>query len=800
MLQSPNTDQSQELTPDQIKSNLQRYSPFYRQAMHFADPNVETLFYVAHESFSSEKALEKINAFELFKDKKIVFVELNNVARSRASDLSESGHSEHQGGNSAHFTVKVKDKESDTLTEYVIVGDGKCGIGASIMALREIVRGDAPLLPEVLIREGATVASTPPQNGDIVQSVPNNPYDDLLKKIYKPLVKRDENGHDEIGDLKLHHCVKDGLSSYEAIFGEIQDTSNQQLQDLQRKVDNLLTHSDEPGWLEPQDVHKILTNNLAVSTKITEGRLKNISPCKVFSAQGAIPPTILPGQDNQQVSREFAPYQSTFSREGIASEGMELESDKTLKHEFRIIVLNIVHEWIEAESKKEDGGNFSKMEEDDFLKNLITQKLGGEYANKIQTAFGGGEITFKSLLAIDEDGAEVGHENLKKERETFYSAPCGEGKKVFEKILDIAEKCTDTGDSLDLLEDFKKSLVYFSELFLDKVQKERLQTIKDSIESLSSFCDEADSLLSAQRNLTDHAQTVEGEFEIHFDKINALQPPHLVILPPIRFLSPYYKGSRSDPTQPVLAQTAANCFQPKLRPSLRKVDTTEDGANIAGPYQKKITWGEDEIKSFTQPKPEITPVVIWSGCPSEQFDSPSHGFNTDDSLQDEIDSALELTKKNTELNKKPVVPAEVDPAGDGPDPTVNWYQKLNLFKAESAGGAPAPAQPVHAGDGPAADAPKVGPNQDLDNLGELMYNAYNGIVKAFGQLDKAVKEGCEKARKYLLERVNELEKNIEPQEKNSEDQGGKANKTPDNNPLPILLSALRSCLERDNKS
>jgi hypothetical protein len=177
------------LSEDDIKTNLQRYSPFYLQAMHFADPNVETLFYVSHDNFSSEIAVEKFKAFDLFKTK-IVFVEFNNAPRSRASDVIESGPSEHQGGNSAHFTVKVKDKDSETLRELVIVGDGKCGIASLFVALNEISRGDIPLLPEVLIRRQGNVldASTPPQDGDIVQSDPNNPYDDLLKKIYKPIM------------------------------------------------------------------------------------------------------------------------------------------------------------------------------------------------------------------------------------------------------------------------------------------------------------------------------------------------------------------------------------------------------------------------------------------------------------------------------------------------------------------------------------------------------------------------------------------------------------------------------------
>ena len=64
-------------TKEDIKENLIRYSPFYRQAMLFNGEGVETLFYVAHDNFSSEKAVEKFKAFELFEKQKIVLKSKN---------------------------------------------------------------------------------------------------------------------------------------------------------------------------------------------------------------------------------------------------------------------------------------------------------------------------------------------------------------------------------------------------------------------------------------------------------------------------------------------------------------------------------------------------------------------------------------------------------------------------------------------------------------------------------------------------------------------------------------------------
>ncbi len=163
-------------------------------------------------------------------------------------------------------------------------------------------------------------------------------------------------------------------------------------------------------------------------------------------------------------------YSPSLDLIGAIDEGLELGKDA--KHEFRFIVLNILHEWISTANQ-----NFSKIDEDDFLKHLIAHKLGNEYASKIQTAFGGDKITFKSLLAIDEvedpprplncdDWLKVNQ--LKKEREVFYSAQCSFGtsvqgdegvsenpnNKVWERIKDIVDKYNSIEDFHTLNTDF----------------------------------------------------------------------------------------------------------------------------------------------------------------------------------------------------------------------------------------------------------------------------------------------------------------------------------------------------------
>lgn len=453
---------------EDIKNNLQRYSPFYRQATsHFDVEGVETLFYVAHDSFSSEKALKKLQAFELFPDKKIVFVEFRGAKRDPVSDAGvegvAEGVSDQPRRNSAHFTVKVKDKGSYIFRELEISADGKCGIASSMVALNEILRGDTQLSPEVLLR-GGTVVLGSPQDGDIVQSDPNNTFDALLKKIYRNKVEKDEDGADKYGELKLHHCVRDDLTSESP---ELQLIIRNLSPQLKERVGKLLTETPESDWLEPQHVHEILTTNSGVTEKITAGELQNISADNIFSFQATIPPTLVAGESLPRPLKDSSAPNAdnqTLTRAGNPNEGMELEPDKTLKHEFRIIVLNILHEWINSTDQ-----DFSEINEDDFLESLIKEKLGYWCAQKIKTELGG-QITFKSLLAIEEDRSPPAHvstlssipenldsdqvEQLKKERETFYSAPCsfgtiGQGdegvsdnpnSKVWERIKDVVDK------------------------------------------------------------------------------------------------------------------------------------------------------------------------------------------------------------------------------------------------------------------------------------------------------------------------------------------------------------------------
>ncbi len=563
-----------------IKNNLQKYSPFYRQAMHFNGEGVETLFYVAHSNFSSEKALKKLEAFGLFKDKKIVFVEYQGDKRGPVIPAVGDGNVEgalgQPRGNSAHFTVKVKDKDSYTFRELEISADGKCGIASSIVALNEILRGETPLSPEVLSR-GDEDVSGPPQNGDTVKSDANNPFDALLKKIYMPKVVKDKEGNEKYENVfTLHHLVGDGLTSESQ---ELQPITGNLSDQLKERVKRLLKETKESDWLEPKHVHEILTTNLNVKRLINQGQLQNISAGNIFSFHAAISATVVAGESlPQHLEDSSAPNadNQTLTRAGLPNEGMELEPDKTLKHEFRIIVLNILHEWIDAERQ-----DFSEINNDNFLESLIKEKLGNQCAQKIKTELGG-QITFKSLLAIEEDlspqvasptrlhlipegsdtnqteqlekereafeedlspqfasstrlhsipegldtnqteqlekereafeedlspqfasptrlpsvheGSDTNQtEQLEKEREAFYSAPCGNDKKVFEKILDIAQKfCQYLSSNKDeysknqeiLLEDFKQVLENSSRTSLDHEGQIKLASIESLIEKL----------------------------------------------------------------------------------------------------------------------------------------------------------------------------------------------------------------------------------------------------------------------------------------------------------------------------
>ena len=647
-----------EPTKEGIKTNLQKYSPFYKQAMHFDKAEVQTLFYVAHNNFSSEKALEKLEAFGLFNDKKIVFVEFRGAKRGPVSDAvvegDAEGVSDQPRRNSSHFSVIVKEKGRYASKELEISADGKCGIVSSIVALNEIKRGDTPLSPEVLLRYG-TVVSGPPKNGDIVQSDSNNSFDGLLKKIYKPKVVKDEEGKDKYEDVvTLHHCVRDGLTSKSPEFERMLGSLSLQLEE---RVEKLLTETQEYDWLEPKYVHEILTTNLDVMEKIKAGELQNISAGNIFSFQATIPATVV-AEDfhphasdaeellplSPETSSAPNPFNQTLTRAGHPNEGMELEPDKTLKHEFRIIVLNILHEWIEGEEC-----DFSKIDGDDFLKDLIAKKLGNEYAKKIQTAFGGDKITFKSLLAIEEDlSSQVAFsttltsipeelnenqtEQLKKEREAFYSAPCGNDKKVFEKILDIAEKfCQDPSITRD---EYSKN---------EEILSEELKEVLKNFTNLS----------------------LDNAGQIKLAEINSL------------------------------------------------IDKLE----------------EKHFLDFTF----------------------------------EIDLQLALNPN----------------AGGAP------------AHAHAPAPAPAPA--------PTSNPPQTKPNQDVDKFGELMETALRFIVNAFDGLGEAIKTNCEEARKDLLKKINEVEKNtqqsgIKSSKKPRNQVDKQTSETPDNNILKPIFSALRSCI------
>ena len=795
MQESQEDQKSQEDQPpseEYIKANLQRYSPFYRQAMHFADPNVETLFYVAHDNFSSEKAVEKFKAFELFEKQKIVLVELNNAPRFRTSDVSESGPSEHQGGNSAHFTVKVKDKDSETLRELIIYGDGKCGIASLFVALNEISRGDIPLLPEVLIRDGIVLdASTSHQDGDIVQSDPGNHYDALLKKIYKPLVKRDENGHDEIGALKLHHCVKNDLEFDSDEFIIIRRSLVDKK--LKEKVKNLLINTENPHWLTPKDVHEILTDNLAVLAKIREGKLKNISADNIFSFQAKIPPTVAAEDFHPPavVAEEPLPLSpeassapnadnQTLTRAGRPNEGMELEPDKTLKHEFRIIVLNILHEWIEGEEC-----DFSKIDGDKFLESLIKEKLGDGYAQKIKTELGG-QITFKSLLAIDEDLspqfaslptlASIPEESntnqseqLEKEREAFYSAPCGNDKKVFEKILDIAKKFCQylsftkneySKNEEILLEDFKQVLNNFTNLSLDEAGKFKLASINSLIEKLE------------EEHLSDFAGGID--YQLAFPRFghaggapaHANAPPAPAHAPSI--IHPVTIGSSS-------SSATAEYAEPHK--------TDHQDSSFLMEIEKEL----DEILRVHRPD------LLDPAPPARSRQSVDDCFKP---IPLEGANAFSEAGNNFALPLAQTAPDEVE-EDEGPIDPIFEIELDKMMNHNKAVQPPPPLRPVPS----TSNLLQAKPNQDVDKFGELMETALRFIVNAFGDLGEAIKTNCKEAREDLLKKVNEMEEPTKKPGNATGKQGDKkTSETPDNNILKPIFSALRSCLGDRNKS
>ena len=265
--------------------------------------------------------------------------------------------------------------------------------------------------------------------------------------------KKGENALN-LGDLalKLYHHVNSDLKTD---LQKFQDFMHLLTEDLKEKVKELFTSTQEIRWLSPQDVHDILTSNLQDQTV----NVANISPQHIHRAS-QITPSIRSGYHYIQF------FPSVLKGDKI--EGMELEPDKTLKHEFRIIVLNILHEWSNA-----DDQDFSEMDGANFLENLIKEKLGDDYAQKIKNELDGA-ITFKSLLAIDKDEAVVGNEKLKKERDTFYSAQFslgavgqdeggdGEGNnKVWARIKDIVDKYNSASSktsSLDFKNSFKSAL------------------------------------------------------------------------------------------------------------------------------------------------------------------------------------------------------------------------------------------------------------------------------------------------------------------------------------------------------
>ena len=328
-------DSQDETFNQQIKENLRKYSPFYLQSMRYSEGPASTLLYVSVSDFDSTEALKKIEAFDVdgeFRNKKIIVANLTN---------SENA------GRAGHWDVVIKNSGSYEVEHKKVARDGKCGFVSSVLILSEICSEDDKKreLSPVLLRE--IERPNIEGSGSQVRQVGTAPQFEVSSALIEGLRGNDSETHKaKIADISAFH--KD-------------------------RIVNLLT-SPSQLFLSQDEVHNIITQNDIYKEAVLAGNILDLTDLRAI--------------DNQY-SESLLP--ATFTRAGNQDEGLDLSRNRTLKSEFRNIVLEIMYE------------QKDKLDWNTDLRALVEEKLGKEFTQKIRTELGD-EISLATIFPNDELG------------------------------------------------------------------------------------------------------------------------------------------------------------------------------------------------------------------------------------------------------------------------------------------------------------------------------------------------------------------------------------------------------------
>ena len=125
-------------------------------------------------------------------------------------------------------------------------------------------------------------------------------------------------------------------------------------------------------WLTQDQVHQILMQHPTVQSGLTSGAIKDMTPSSMRSAMDTGDGYVHPG--------------FVGARNTSADNDLDFITNKTLKNEFKNIVINIIYE------------NKDSLELDTDLEKMVEDKLGKDFTAQIKAELGG-NISFKTLFS-----------------------------------------------------------------------------------------------------------------------------------------------------------------------------------------------------------------------------------------------------------------------------------------------------------------------------------------------------------------------------------------------------------------
>jgi hypothetical protein len=372
------------------KKNLEKYSPFYRCLLNFADEKHKILIYVpSYFDFNASEPLRKIKAFDIdgkFEAKKIIFANLHHL----------------RGEEAGHWDVTVKNPGSYDSCIFDVAGDGNCGLISSILMLNQVF----------------------------------------------------DNSHIQLRNLiRVNQYGQRALATLNS--GEIKQNLH-----LQSSSSIFIDDAGLKGglWLRQDKVHQILTQYPAVQSDLQSGVIKDMTPSTMQSVMDTV---------HSSFFQDFVDARNTN-----ADNDLDFITNKTLKNEFKNIVINIIYE------------NKESLEWNTNLEEMVENKLGQDFTRQIKAELGG-EISFETLFSFETDTLTRGFFGGRMNNEAG-------AKEAVEKIAEIFEHYLNK--EIVYQSDFKKILIFqdvcqkamSEELGLDRDKIAKFPSIQGKLKKYSS--------------------------------------------------------------------------------------------------------------------------------------------------------------------------------------------------------------------------------------------------------------------------------------------------------------------------